>query len=103
VTLQVDASLLDEVRRHGAFEASACMNCGACTASCPLGLDVLPRQLFRQVLLGLEERLLAERETVYSCLLCGLCEVNCCCAGETHITENVRTLRGYLNRKAFGL
>ena len=103
MTLRVSGALLDDVRRHGSFEASACMNCGVCTAGCPLGLDVLPRQLFRHVLLGLEEKLLAEAETVYSCLLCGLCEANCCCATETHITENVRTLRSYLNQKAFGL
>ncbi len=77
------------------------MNCGVCTAVCPLGLDVLPRRLFRYVVLGLEDRVLEETETVYSCLLCKACEESC--PAGVHITENVRSLRHYLNRTAFGL
>jgi heterodisulfide reductase subunit C len=103
MTLQVNTTLLEDVRRRGDFQASACMNCGGCTAVCPLEIDVLPRQIFRHVLLGLEEKLLEETETIFSCLLCGLCEATCCCAAETHITENMRVLRTYLNKKAFGL
>ncbi len=34
----------------------ACMNCGFCTAACPLDLDVLPRRLFRHVLFGMDRR-----------------------------------------------
>ena len=89
------------VRAAGAFDAEACMNCGVCTAACPLGLDVLPRRLFRYVELGLEDRVLAETETVYSCLLCRLCEESC--PAGVHITENVRTLRHYVNRSVFGV
>jgi heterodisulfide reductase subunit C len=103
VSVQVSASLLERVRRHGDFEASACMNCGGCTAVCPLGIEILPRQVFRHVMLGMEEKLRAEIESVYSCLLCGLCESTCCCAAETHITENIRVLRSYLNEKELGL
>jgi len=33
------------------------------------------------------------QETVFSCLLCKLCEVNC--PAGVHITENVRALRHY--------
>ena len=77
------------------------MNCGVCTAACPLGLDVLPRRLFRYVLLGLEERVREESETVYSCLLCRLCEESC--PAGVHIAENVRTLRHHLNRSVFGM
>jgi heterodisulfide reductase subunit C2 len=89
------------VRTAGAFDAEACMNCGVCTAVCPLGLDVLPRRLFRYVELGLEDKVLAETETVYSCLLCRLCEESC--PAGVHITENVRTLRHHLNRSVFGM
>ena len=35
------------------------MNCGVCTATCPLGIDVLPRQLLRYAALGMEERIRA--------------------------------------------
>lgn len=100
----VDHDLLSEVtgaRGPAAFDATACVNCGVCTATCPMGIEGLPRRLFHQVVLGLRERLAAETETVYSCLLCGACEENC--PAGVHITENVRLLRGYLNRTVFGL
>jgi len=97
----VSTVVLDEVRGRGEFDAAACMSCGICTATCPLDTELSPRRLFRHVLLGMEEQLLAETETVYSCLLCRLCEETC--PAGVHITENVRTLRRHLNRKAFGL
>ena len=97
----VTQDLAERVRASGAFDAEACMNCGVCTAACPLGLDVLPRRLFRYVMLGLEDRVAAETETVYSCLLCRLCEESC--PAGVHITENVRTLRHHLNRSLFGM
>jgi heterodisulfide reductase subunit C len=93
--------LAGRVRESGPFDAEACMNCGVCTAACPLGLDVLPRRLFRYVELGLEDRVLAEQETVWSCLLCRLCEESC--PAGVHITENMRTLRHHLNRSVFGM
>jgi len=101
VTTLVTPRLAEQVRESGAFDAEACMNCGVCTATCPLGLDVLPRRLFRYVELGLEDRVLAEAETVWSCLLCRLCEETC--PAGVHITENVRTLRHHLNRSLFGM
>ena len=67
---------------------AACMNCGVCTAVCPMGIEVLPRSLFRYVLLGMEEQMLEETESIYSCLLCKMCEVNC--PAGVHIAENVR-------------
>jgi heterodisulfide reductase subunit C len=66
-----------------------------------MGIDVLPRRLFRYVLLGMEEQMLEETESVYSCLLCKMCEVNC--PAGVHIAENVRALRHHINRTAFGL
>jgi len=101
VTTAVSPALLDEVRERGEFDASACMSCGICTAGCPMDAGLSPRRLFRHVVLGLEDQLLAETESVYSCLLCRLCEESC--PAGVHISENVRTLRSYLNRRAFGL
>lgn len=94
-------TLTDHASGYGAFDAASCLNCGVCSAVCPMGIDALPRRLFHEVLLGLSDRLLDQVETVYSCLLCGACEVNC--PAGVHITENVRTLRHYLNRTAFGI
>jgi len=101
VTAVATPDLAARVREAGAFDAEACMNCGVCTATCPLGLEVLPRRLFRYVLLGMEERVREESETVYSCLLCRLCEESC--PAGVHITENVRTLRHHLNRSLHGM
>ena len=97
----VNPRLDREVGRFEEFDAAACMNCGVCSATCPMGIDLLPRQLFRYVLLGLEDRVVAEVETVYSCLLCKACEESC--PAGVHIAENVRSLRHYLNRQAFGI
>jgi heterodisulfide reductase subunit C len=92
-------TFIDEVRQSEQFNAAACMNCGVCTAICPMGLEHLPREIFRYVVLGMEEEVLKEQETVFSCLLCKLCEENC--PAGVHITENVRSLRHYFDRKAF--
>jgi len=101
MSARVSHDLLARVGASRPFDATACMNCGVCTAVCPLGLDLLPRRLFRYVVIGLEQRVLEEKETVYSCLLCKACEESC--PAGVHITENVRSLRHYLNRTAFGL
>lgn len=97
----VKPGLAAEVATGNEFDASTCMNCGVCTAVCPMGIDVLPRRLFRYVLLGMEEQVLEEIESIYSCLLCKMCEVNC--PAGVNIAENVRTLRHHINRTAFGL
>ena len=94
----INPDFIDEFNRSGKFNAAACMNCGTCTGLCPMGLEMLPRQLFRYVLLGLEDRILAQTETVFTCLLCRMCEENC--PAGVKITANVRTLRNYINRKS---
>ena len=90
----VHRGLADELRRIGSYDAEACMNCGVCTAVCPLEIDLLPRRLFRYVELGLADRVREESETVFSCLLCRACEESC--PADVHITENVRVLRHWL-------
>ncbi len=97
MTVALNPGLAEEIRVNGEFNPVACMNCGICTAACPMGIELLPRRLFRYVALGLEDRVLAEEETVFSCLLCRACEESC--PAGVHITENVRSLRHYLNRR----
>jgi heterodisulfide reductase subunit C2 len=101
MTALVNPDLATELGRSDEFNADACMNCGVCSAVCPMGVDVQPRRLFRHVLLGMEDRVHAEIETIFSCLLCGMCEENC--PSGVHIAENVRTLRHHVNRAVFGL
>ena len=97
----VKPELAGQVGADDEFNASACMNCGVCTAVCPMGIEVLPRRLFRYVLLGMEEQVLEQTESIYSCLLCKMCEVNC--PAGVRIAENVRLLRHHVNRTVFGL
>jgi len=98
---KVNSNFLDEVKCSEDFNAYACMHCGLCTALCPMGLDLLPRRLFRFVLIGLEDKVIENIETIYSCLLCKMCEENC--PAEVKIAENVKCLRCYINREVFKL
>lgn len=97
----VSGRLLATLRASGKFQAGPCMNCGVCTALCPMGIDLLPRRLFRYALLGLEDRVAENIPALYSCLLCRLCEVSC--PAEVPVAENVRLLRRYVNEKIFKL
>lgn len=103
----LDPALADRVRQPvaggpvTAFDAAACMNCGVCTAVCPMGIELLPRRLFHLVHLGAEQIIAEEQETIFTCLLCGACEANC--PADVPITANVRALRHYINRTTFGL
>jgi heterodisulfide reductase subunit C len=94
---KVSTKLLEEIGQSETFNATACMNCGICAAVCPMEIDLLPRKLFRYVVLGLEEKVLENTETIFSCLLCRMCHEDC--TADVNIAENVRFLRGYINRK----
>lgn len=98
---RVDPELVAALREDPDFNATACMNCGTCTGLCPHELDILPRELFRYVVLGLKDKVLANTETIYSCLLCRMCEANC--PSGVKITENIRTVRHYINHEVFNV
>lgn len=95
----IDLAFRDKIDKR--FDASACMNCGVCTALCPMEIGPLPRQVFRHAILGLTDTLQSESETIFSCLLCRMCEVNC--PAQVPIAENMRLLRGYFNVHLDGL
>ncbi len=99
--IRVDERLAQELAQAPGFNAQACFHCGTCTALCPVGLDILPRELFRLVLLGAEEHLKEASDTIFSCLLCRLCEAHC--PRGVRISENIRILRSYLVRHEYGL
>ena len=99
--LKTDVRFVECVKSGTEFNASACINCGSCTALCPLGLDLHPRTLFRYVLIGAWGRVLENTNNIYSCLLCKMCEDNC--PADVPIAENIRSLRNYINRDIFRL
>ena len=96
---KVNRKFIDEVGSR--FNASACMSCGACTAICPMETGMLPRMLFRFTMLGQDGKIREHEDTIFSCLLCRMCEVNC--PAEVPIAENVRLLRGYFDVHVFDL
>jgi heterodisulfide reductase subunit C len=100
-SVQIDPGLARTVATSDEFNAWACMNCGVCTATCPLGIDLLPRKLFRYVVLGLRSELMEHTDAVFQCLLCRACEDSC--PAQVRITANIRFLRGYIDREVFGL
>lgn len=74
----VDTSLLPRLKSYGAFEVSACFQCGNCTAVCPLSGDRtnFPRRLIRHAQVGMEDRLLADKD-LWLCYSCGECTQTC--------------------------
>ena len=99
--IRVSSELAARMKKAEEFNAGACFHCGTCTALCPLGYEMLPRKLFREVMLGLEDKVRDSIPQIFSCLLCRMCEENC--PSQVHIAENIRALRGLINRQEFGL
>ena len=98
---KVSSKLAAKVKQSDVFNAEACYHCGTCTALCPMGYEVLPRKLFREVMLGLEDKVKESIPQIYSCLLCRMCETSC--PQDVYIAENVRYLRNIINKDEFDL
>jgi heterodisulfide reductase subunit C len=97
--IAIDRSFVEST--DGRFDAAACMNCGVCTALCPIEIVPLPRVIFRHVMLGLKDKVTEDTDAIYSCLLCKMCEVNC--PAGVPIAENMRLLRNTINATVYGL
>lgn len=77
-TNRVDRTLHEEVAQFGARDMEACMQCGNCSASCPLskGEDTFPRIIYRYLQLGLREKLRSS-PVPWLCYYCGECNRDC--------------------------
>jgi len=77
-TLVVDPTFLKDLKKIGPLDASACFNCGNCTAVCPLSIanDAFPRKMIRLAQIGASERLMAHKE-LWLCYYCGTCSDTC--------------------------
>lgn len=78
MAVTLDPTLLPTLRRYGAFDISACFNCGNCTAVCPLTGDdaTFPRRLIRYAQVGMKDELLSAKE-LWTCYYCGECSETC--------------------------
>jgi quinone-modifying oxidoreductase subunit QmoC len=75
---RVDPNLMYELKDYGAVGIEKCINCGNCTAICPLTSDEhpFPRNMIRLVQVGLKDRLLANTDP-WLCYYCGECSDTC--------------------------
>jgi len=99
--MKTSSRLAAKLQESEEFNAEACYHCGTCTALCPLNYAIVPRKLFREVMLGLEDKVKANIPAIYSCLLCRMCEEFC--PAEVHIAGNIRYLRKLVNEEQFRL
>jgi ferredoxin len=69
---------LYELKEFGALGVEKCINCGNCTAICPLSTDEtpFPRNNIRMVQMGLRDRLLSCIDPWF-CYYCGECSATC--------------------------
>jgi quinone-modifying oxidoreductase, subunit QmoC len=74
----INADLYSEVKRLGARDMEACMQCGNCASACPLsaGENTFPRKIYRYIQLGLTDKLLESPEP-WLCYYCGDCNIDC--------------------------
>lgn len=87
-SLLFDATLAKKVEEIGGATASTCYQCGTCTASCPLGVQV--RKLLRDIQLGATSDAVGD-SNVWSCATCKLCELEC--PRGVNITDLLHSLR----------
>ncbi len=74
----INPDLDSEVKRLGARDMEACMQCGNCASACPLstGENTFPRKIYRYIQLGLRDKLLESSEP-WLCYYCGDCNIDC--------------------------
>jgi len=74
----VDPELYRELAKYGARDMEICMQCGTCSASCPLssGTNPFPRKIYRYIQLGLKDKLL-KSSVPWLCYYCGDCNKDC--------------------------
>jgi nitrate reductase gamma subunit/ferredoxin len=75
---RIDTAVLRDMKSYGAFDISACFNCGNCTAVCPLSQDsvAFPRRMIRYAQLGQKSNVIASRE-LWLCYYCAECSDTC--------------------------
>jgi len=74
----ISNDFLEKVKELSGQNVHLCMQCGTCSASCPmLGfMEFSPRKVMHVVQLGLEE-MLGNLNTSWSCASCYTCTVRC--------------------------
>jgi ferredoxin len=87
-----------KLKNFGVQDASACFNCGNCTAVCSLSTEGVPfpRKVIRYLQLGLSDKLLQSPEP-WLCYYCGDCSETC--PRQANPGEVMMGLRRYLTAR----
>ncbi|MHB9035850.1 MAG: 4Fe-4S dicluster domain-containing protein [Armatimonadota bacterium] len=74
----IDQSILEKLDPKGELNLASCLQCARCSAGCTMRLesDILPHQMNRMVLLGMEKELLASK-AIWTCASCHTCVSRC--------------------------
>jgi quinone-modifying oxidoreductase subunit QmoC len=78
MSAEVNPDLVVDLEKFGVKSASACFNCGNCTAVCALSSETtpFPRKVIRYLQLGLKDKLMQSPEP-WLCYYCGDCSETC--------------------------
>ena len=73
MSAEVNPDLIVDLKKFGVTSASACFNCGNCTAVCSLSTEEtpFPRKAIRYMQLGLKDKLMQSPEP-WLCYYCGV-------------------------------
>lgn len=94
MAIQIEPSLLKDLKAYGAGDVSACFHCGNCTAVCPLSESggSFPRRMIRLGQIGAKAEVLSAAEP-WLCYGCGECAQTC--PREAEPAEYMASLRRY--------
>jgi quinone-modifying oxidoreductase, subunit QmoC len=99
VSVLVDANLHRDIAGFGGRDVDLCMNCGNCTAVCPLSDDSrasFPRRIIHLLQVGRADKL-ARTADPWLCYYCGECSESC--PRDAHPGETVMAARRYLTAR----
>jgi quinone-modifying oxidoreductase, subunit QmoC len=94
----VNPDLVTQLEKFGLADATACFNCGNCSALCSLSTEGVPfpRKVIRYLQLGLNDKLMQSPEP-WLCYYCGDCSETC--PRQANPGEVMMGLRRYLTSR----
>jgi heterodisulfide reductase subunit C len=74
----VDVEFVEKVQEISGQSLHVCMQCGTCSASCPMveSMELTPRRVMQLLHMGLREHV-ENVNTVWMCASCHTCEARC--------------------------
>ncbi|MBW2609647.1 MAG: 4Fe-4S dicluster domain-containing protein [Deltaproteobacteria bacterium] len=98
MSVKVDPNLMKDLEAFGLKDANKCMQCGNCTAVCPLSEqdNTFPRRLIKYAQMGLTDKILKSPEP-WLCYYCGDCSDTCPRGAEPG--ETMMAMRRYLTSR----